>query len=58
MTSTMPVAICIARQKTSTMPQIHIQLRFLGVGMNRVVCRRPMIGSRLSTHFSTPVFGS
>ena len=58
MTSTMPVAICITRQKVSTMPQIHIQLRFLGVGMKRVEWMRPRIGSRLSIHFSTPVFGS
>ena len=40
------------------MPQIHIQLRFLGVGMNSVVCSRPRTGSRLSIHFSRPVFGS
>jgi len=37
MASVTPVAICNTRQKASTMPQIHIQLRFLGVGMKRVV---------------------
>ena len=58
MTSTMPVTICCTRQNISTMPQIHIQLRFLGVGMNSVVWSSPMIGSRLSIHFSMPVFGS
>ena len=58
MTSTTPVAICIARQKASTMPQIHIQLRFFGVGMNSVEWISPRIGSRLSIHFSTPDFGS
>ena len=40
------------------MPQIHIQLRFFGVGMNSVEWIRPRIGRRLSIHFSTPVFGS
>ena len=40
------------------MPQIHIQLRFLGVGMKSVEWIRPRIGSRLSIHFSAPVFGS
>ena len=50
--------ICIARQKVSTMPQIHIQLRLRGVGIVSVECRRPSTGSRDSTHFSAPVFGS
>ena len=53
-----PVAICTTRQKASTIPQIHIQLRFFGVGMNSVEWISPITGSRLSIHFSMPDFGS
>ena len=36
MASTMPVTICSTSAKVKTMPQIHIQLRFLGVGIIKV----------------------
>jgi hypothetical protein len=54
----MPVMICSARQKVSTMPQIHIQFRFLGVGIMIVSYSSPRMGRRLCSHFSPPDFGS
>ena len=39
------------------MPQIHIQFRFLGVGIIRVSYSRPTIGSRLCSQRLTAGLG-
>ena len=59
MTSAMPVTICNTRQTVRTMPQIHIQFRFLGVGIISVVVDdRSRLAGGECTHFSMPVLGS
>ena len=52
------MTICIARQKVKTMPQIHIQFRFFGVGIINVSYKRPMIGRRELIAFVALDFGS
>ncbi len=58
MTSTTPVAICMTSVNTRTMPQIHIQFRFFGVGMNSVSYNSPAMGRRRYSHFSPSLLGS
>ena len=58
MANTIPVMICNNKHNVKRLPQIHIQLRFLGVGIVKVEYKTPAIGSLESNHFSKFDFGS